>query len=454
MKYKALNRFLSSFVIALVAFYIFSSLMPLWANLILVALTVFCTLLLTWDIGCSTVLILPVIFITTFVISGIVKIEFFSAMVLVFVITSLVLISTSDGVLSMSSLVFLGIYFSLATPHGRVFDLLCFGLLIGFWYANKSKLFNLKVALMYIVATVLVAVGFARVNLFPLKSVLSSIPEPQKQESPEKIQSQEQILVMTKSSDQQESSKKSWLTDFIDKVWFPIVLILFGILLFTFSVTNFGVKGTLKLLLLGLLIFTVSISALSLVFRFIKPTERVSEQFLSLQENEQQAQESYQVSQEATVLIVEDSNTKKSLTNIQTILDWISVFSLAIMSVVLVYSIFKVSERMKLPLKDEQIGLPEDVVVYPLDKIPEYENTETYVLGAYWWLRRKYFPQHHNMTPYEILSLTDRDEDLSVMTNIYVKVRYAKQTISEQDIKTFHEHFLKFIRTVDNSQTG
>ncbi|MGJ8453960.1 hypothetical protein ACSFC1_01475 [Pseudothermotoga sp. U03pept] len=454
MKSKALNRFLSSSVIALVAFYVFSSLMPLWANLILVALTVFCVLLLTWDIGCSIVLILPIIFITTFVISGIVKIEFFSAMVLIFVIISLVLVSTSDGVLSLSSLIFLGLYFSLTTVHGRIFDLLCFGLLIGFWYANKSKLFNLKVALMYVMATVLVAVGFARVNLFPLKPVLSSIPQPQKQESSEKIQSQEQLIITIKSSDQQESSKKSWLTDFIDKVWFPIVLILFGLLLFTFSVTNFGVKGTLKLLLLGLLIFTVSVSTLSLIFRFIKPSERVSQQLLSLQEGEQQAQESYQVSQEATVLIVEDSRTKKSLTNMQTILDWISVLSLALMSVVLVYSIFKVSERIKLPVRDEQTDFLEDIVVYPLDKIPEYECSERYVLGAYWWLRRKYFPQHHNMTPYEILALTNKDKDLYVISDIYVKVRYAKHTISEQDTELFHEHFLKFIRTIDNSQTG
>lgn len=447
MKSRVFEKILSYIILSIIAFYIFSSPLPLWAGLLLVALTVFLTVLMNSDLGCSIVLIFPLIFITNTVIAGIVKTDFFESMLLSFVAMALILIFTSSGMISITSLIFLGVYLSLVRPHGTVLDLLFFGVLTGIWYAGKAKTFNFKVALLYTALILLISASFSQINVFPLKPILSAIPtvrENQRQE-----ESREQIIIVRKSQRQQESQKTK-LTEFIDKIWFPVILTLFGIFLFTFTLGNFGIKGTLKLLILGALFFAIVISSLSLLLRLIKPSEKGFEELSQIEQSITQNEQNLQISSNATVITVEDEGMSKSNVNFMSILDVITIVLLLVVTGTIIYSIFKTA-RLKAPQEEKiQEQIPEDVHIYPLDKIPEFEPTEKFILGAYWWLRRKYFSNLHHLTPLEILAVTKEQENLSIVTDSYVKLRYAHQEMTQQQMKVFYENMIRFVQKMQN----
>ncbi len=452
MKSRVFEKILSYIILSIIAFYIFSSPLPLWASLLLVALTVFLTVLLDSDLGCSILLILPLIFITNTVIAGILKTDFFESILLSLVAMALILIFTSSGIISITSLIFLGVYLSLVRPHGTVLDLLFFGVLTGIWYAGKAKTFNFKVALLYIALILLISALFSQINLFPLKPVLSAIPavrENQRQEQP-----QGQIIIVRKSQRHQESQKTK-LTEFIDKIWFPVILTLFGILLFTFTLGNFGIKGTLKLLILGALFFAIVVSSLSLLFRLIKPSEKGFEELSQIEQSITQNEQNLQISSNATVITIEDEQTGNLPLNLMKILDTITVILLSAVSTVIVYSIFRTA-RLKAPQAEKiQEQIPEDVQIYPLDKVPEFEPTKKFIFGAYWWLRRKYFSNLHHLTPLEILAVTGEQENLSIVTDTYVKLRYAHQEMTQQQMKVFYENMIRFVQNMQNqTQNG
>ncbi|MFN3283006.1 MAG: hypothetical protein ACK40Q_02050, partial [Pseudothermotoga sp.] len=88
-------------------------------------------------------------------------------------------------------------------------------------------------------------------------------------------------------------------------------------------------------------------------------------------------------------------------------------------------------------------------------KIPEFEPTEKFILGAYWWLRRKYFSNLHHLTPLEILAVTGEQENLSIVTDSYVKLRYAHQEMTQQQMKVFYENLIRFVQNMQNqTQSG
>ncbi len=174
MRSKVIERLLTITLLASVGFYLFSSSVPFWAVFVLTGLTIFSYMLLVSDLGCSMVFVFPSILLVNFVVAGIVKIEFFTSIMLSLIATALVLTVTSSGVLSIFSLIFLGVYMSLAKPHGTVADLLCFGLLLGMWYSNKSKLFKIKVVLTYVLSVLVISVAFSNINLCTSQAYLVS----------------------------------------------------------------------------------------------------------------------------------------------------------------------------------------------------------------------------------------------------------------------------------------
>ncbi|WP_041081746.1 hypothetical protein [Thermotoga profunda] len=442
MKFKAFEKLLTVALLVLMGFYLFSSL-PIWATLVLAGLMVFSFILLVSDLGCSMIFIFPAILIINFVLAGIIKIEFFTSVMFTLVATALIMIFVSSGLSSVFSLIFLGVYLSLAKPHGTVADLLFFGFLLGTWYLNKSKLLNLKIALVYILSILIVATVFSRIDFVPLKPILSLIPAHQEQQT-QKEQQEEQVILM-QPSERSQNSKKSFLTDFIDKIWFPAVLILFGSLLFTFSISNFGVRGTLKLLMLGILTFTIAICSLSLFFRFIKPSENTIQETFQYEEKTGQSQQFYQPSSTATI-VIENSQTKQSKMNVTLILDIISMLALLLMIITLIYSLLKGLRLKTYHEQNAEGNIPKDIELYPIEVIPEYEPSEKFILGAYWWLRRKYFAQYHHLTPIEILKIAENQENLSVATDVYVRLRYARKNLSEQEMKLFYENMIAFVQ--------
>lgn len=308
----------------------------------------------------------------------------------------------------------------------------------------------MKVALSYVALVLLVSILFSQINVVPLKPILSAIPTVKENQTQEQVQ--EQIVVVRRPQRQQEPQKTK-ITEFIDKIWFPVILTLFGILLFTFTLGNFGIKGTLKLLILGALFFAVVTTSLSLIFRLIRPLEKGFVQPSQVEQSITQERQDLHTSSNATVITVEGEPVSGSKMNLVKILDTMAIVLLTAVTATILYSIFKTA-KLKAP-QTEQIKeqIPEDVHVYPLDQIPQFEPTEKFLLGAYWWLRRKYFSNLHHLTPYEILSLAGEQKNLSVVTNSYVKFRYAHQELTQQEMEVFYENMVEFVEKMQ-SQAG
>ncbi|MFO7881909.1 MAG: hypothetical protein R6U52_05185 [Kosmotogaceae bacterium] len=129
------------------------------------------------------------------------------------------------------------------------------------------------------------------------------------------------------------------------------------------------------------------------------------------------------------------------------------VFGLTTLAVLIlgyiIYSMFsKTREREKREVVEE---IPENVPLYPLEKLPVFSMTKKYILGAYWWIRRKYFAGMHHLTPYElteheIINKMDSQEFVNVfnhLTEVYVNVHYGNKTVDTNVYKDFESSISK-----------
>lgn len=103
---------------------------------------------------------------------------------------------------------------------------------------------------------------------------------------------------------------------------------------------------------------------------------------------------------------------------------------------------------MRIPKKEqpkpEKAKLPEGIRALPLDKLPELSFDRDYILSAYWWLRRKYFPGSYSLTPYEVLKAVSEDytEIVPVITELteeYVLTRYGGRKVEKSDCTSFND---------------
>jgi len=99
--------------------------------------------------------------------------------------------------------------------------------------------------------------------------------------------------------------------------------------------------------------------------------------------------------------------------------------------------------------------IPEGIILYPLDEVPAFSPTVNYILGAYWWLRRKYYSGFHHLTPYELLEKekeSDFEKNLKLVTELYVLVKYAGRKPLHRDLESFHKNLLKIVNALSENK--
>lgn len=99
--------------------------------------------------------------------------------------------------------------------------------------------------------------------------------------------------------------------------------------------------------------------------------------------------------------------------------------------------------------------IPKGIILYSLNEVPSFSPTVDYILGAYWWLRRKYYSGFHHLTPYELLEKekeSDFEKNLKLITELYVLVKYAGREPSYEDFENFNKNLLKIANAFSESE--
>ena len=115
----------------------------------------------------------------------------------------------------------------------------------------------------------------------------------------------------------------------------------------------------------------------------------------------------------------------------------------------IIYSLLSKTNERKEQEKEEEI--PESIPLFSLKELPAFSATREYILGAYWWVRRKYFAGMHHLTPYELYEVEINDEISSeklreafnYMTEVYINVHYGNKDVDESTYRNFEEALLK-----------
>ncbi len=450
MKSRGLELSLIYLCIGLFTFYLTSSLLPFWGSIAISSIAVFATILLSGNLGCSMILTLPLLLFGAIFISGALKLEFSTALLVALSAILTTLIYTGDNFLSIGAMFGLGIYMAFAKPHHPLVDSFMFVAIIASWYVVKIRKVNSKRLLQLFLVAIILSISVWKLDVYPLRSIIATLPNFEEKTAEQQIQIEERISTGTRILHRTtQETGSNWLSKLVEKIWMPMILLLFGVFLFSFSITNFGVKGTLKLFLLGVLLFTIFTTITSMVFRLIKPRQDLFllEQSYSTSLEGEDDVERLMISRQVMV----EEAVERSRRNFTIIMDLLTLALLVFTSVLVVVYVLRSRKNLALEPKEvKDSRIPEDVDLYPLDKVPEFVPTEEFVKAAYWWMRRKYFQNLHHLTPRELIkSFGQKLVAFERLTAVYEKVRYSGRNVNREEIEEFYQNLLETITVIE-----
>lgn len=297
-----------------------------------------------------------------------------------------------------------------------------------------------QILIFFLIFSSLISLALLNFRFSPIQYALKQLPE----SVPQKESVTVQIRPMEKFSTKIERSGENVKKDFgsiLEKVFFPIMLTLFGIFLFTLSLKLFKLKGTLMLLILGATSFALIVSLFSLIFSLIKPRIDLSDiQRVEAEPAQQAPQQNVQFVESTPTVVGEP---ERDMSGIVSFLNWLSLILLIFSGVFMIYLTFYTATNVR-PLVDS--SKPDDVETEKIssnEDFLKFEASERFVFEAYWWFRRKYFPGLHHLTPYEILNLEGSFEAFERLTDTYVILRYANKKLEPEEIRNFYTSLLK-----------
>lgn len=273
-----------------------------------------------------------------------------------------------------------------------------------------------------------------------LNRVLKLVPQKATQESSYTVRVQPLRQAEEKTFEEKKTESRSFEVA-LEKIFFPVVLTLFGALLLTISLKLFKLKGTILITLLGAVIFALVLSLTSLVLSLVKVR-------LDLSKIEETGSISALENSQTKVEIVESTpttivHTQRDAHKIVTVLNWTSLSLLLLGSVFMVYFIFYVYKHVK-PLSVENAMIEnQNAVNFVERETLHFDGSERFVLEAYSWLRNRFFAGFDHLTPYEILKLKEQFEPFKKLTDLYVLLRYGKRKLTQQEIESFYKNFVE-----------
>ncbi|MDK2883841.1 hypothetical protein [Pseudothermotoga sp.] len=445
MRFKDLRQF-TIFGAGITSFYLLSAFLPLWLSL---PLTVFSSILVLFlsDENCSLVIVSPFVLIASFVVAGIAKLGFSQAFLILIIVECAALIFSKYAVPSFISLLTVGIYLSMAGSHGVRFDSLFFAVLTFLWYLHKTKKCRIRLIVVYLLIVLIASTITPDVNFSLLKPIFD-----QNNLHSEKMRKSENlpgegnyVTVVRPDKSTDKNVPKDKFSEILEKIWFPSVLIIFGIFLISFALNNFGISGTIKLFLTGAATFLIIITALSISLSFVKPVERNADQMILHRNSIVNDQQSIYTAPATTVVI----QREKMFSNKVNIIPFLNVVSVAVLSLVIIAVIYSARILRKKEVLNQKKGDEQEQHIF--ENTPPLEFDKRSILKAYWWLRRKYFAQYHSKTPHEILDI-EGDKNLSMLTSIYVKTKYGRKKLNDEEIKNFYDSLISFCKSHDQTK--
>ncbi|WP_448522451.1 hypothetical protein [Pseudothermotoga sp.] len=423
---------------------------PLWAYLVAPLVVFFVSLLSSQRSGCVTLLLSVTLFLSNWTLFYATSKDSFQSFLFALCLAALVNALTSKTNSTWFWLIVLGVAlnFSSWMEKWQAATFFVIVLLVVAW--SKVRLERRWFfALLFV--SILSTLLLVNLNYSIAAQVFRLIPQRSVQEQKQTVQITPVERGVEKGSN--ESQNRSRMFDVaLEKIFFPIFLILFGVFLLTLSLKLFKLKGTLLLLLLGAVTFAVVMSLLSLVFSIIKPRFELTRAELPQETLETEAPQTAIEFVESTP--VRMTETRRDTRRIVDFLNWASLTLLIFAGVFMIYLTVYVSKNVGALIEEHKTAGPVAEEDSWHEQPLKFDPSEHFVVEGYWWLRKRFFAGFDHMTPYEILNVKDPYEPFKKLTDIYVELRYGNKRLTREEIEEFRDHLLKTVEWLKkNSQT-
>ncbi|KAF2958423.1 hypothetical protein AS159_01605 [Thermotoga sp. Ku-13t] len=450
MKSTRFTDWLVSFIVSMLSLLLIGQGRPLWLYVLLPGTVLFLSLLSTYRPGCSIQLLSVLFFFASWVLLYVVTNNALQAFLTSVCIVAVLNVLRSQGIPSWLWLVALGVSLNFSSHVGRLQTafLFVFTLLVVLWLRVRIEK---KMLMAFVAVSLLCAIVLANFNFSIVAWTLKRLPVKRSEEKQQIVQLKPLGGMTPESSQKAERSSRSFEL-VLEKVFFPIVLLLFGVFLLTLSLKLFKLKGTILLFLIGALIFGLTLSVLSVIFSLVKPKfelVQMSPESTATETEMSQTRFEFVESAPATV-----TGTRSNVRGLIDFLNWSSLILLVLASAFLVYMTVYVSKQSAMPIK---LGEPSKAVTGQDVEGEEpfhLDRSQRSVIEAYWWLRNKFFAGLNHLTPYEVLKLAGDFEPFGKLTRMYVMLRYGNRNLTDAQIDEFYEHFLATSRWLEEKRTS
>ncbi len=443
----------------LISIYLFHPEFSIISLLIFGGLLAFAGYISSKGYGCLSVFILPIVIIFTIVIAnGVNKASADNTIFYILAAIGVALIVNSSTMFSITGLASIGVYLTLLPVLNRNADSLFFVILLLIWITFRYKKANLVSITFFTVLCVMIIALVPNVenNLLGLTQRGMNV-ESKERILKEETESAEQHQVTGQTED--TGGTKLKVSNEIGNIDMK-KLLPEGSLLIILSLGAFimgymfwkasSIKGFWKAFIIGLLLIVFVVGIRFLVIFIFKNT-----QGLEIAEGLSFGQGySVETGKMPTISLdpVPESDYKEIEVVIPRGFHIFIVFGLTTLGILLLgYIIYTMFSRTDEKKQEEVEEIPENVPLYPLEKLPAFSMSKRYILGAYWWVRRKYFEGLHHLTPYELLEneiINESDAQSFVkaftyMTEVYVRVHYGNKNIDRNIYKDFESSINK-----------
>lgn len=420
--------------------------------------------------GCFSIFLIPIVIIFSIIIAnGVNKASAENTIYYILAATGITLIVNASTVFSITGLALIGIYLTLLPVLGSYGDSLFFIILILVWVALKYKKVNIVSITVF---TVLCGIIIAFMPVVE-SNFIDFAQYTNETETEEHLQEQRpDIAEVYPGSDQSEGAERTRirLNNELDDIDMENLLPE-GSLLIILSLGAFimgymfwkasSIKGFWKAFAIGLLLIVFIVGIRFLLILFIE-----NFQGLTITEGLSFGQGFSGETGDAPIISLQPfqaSDYREVEVNIPRGFHVFIVIGLTTLGVLLmgfiIHSMLSKSREGKRHEKVEEV--PESVPLFSLKEFPAFSKTREYILGAYWWIRRKYFAGMHHLTPYELfereiskeMNLEEFNEAFSYLTEVYVNIHYGNKTIDEVTCRNFEKALLKVDNYLTNLET-
>lgn len=434
------------------AFYMTTSNVPLWTSCVFGLIALAAVWFNRSGIQIHIFVFLPGILFLFVILLGLTGTSFLYAFPILVLFTSLVVAVRGESFSAVLANLFIVLYASFVPVINRVMDALIIGIALMGWYFWKTHKFS-TLWLVAVLCGLLLVAGIMSDNHFSVINVISEetskTPPLQDMQSDQKTRYDENHIELVDSvkTSVKTSGKSSAVASFVERIWIPLFLSLVTLTTAGVILRYFGLKRTAKLFLLGLVLFSLAIAGLRVILSAVDTlrSESIQNEGIAF------ADESSSFSKTSPDSVSQPSEEKVQTLTLKTrglftFFDITAPGILLLVSGFLVYYAVRFFRNARVPSEIPEEGVPKDVVILPIDEIPSFECSRQAIFAIYWWIRRKYFPGRHHLTPNEILDVQDEpSKELMSITEIYTKLRYAGQKLTDSDCDIFKESFLSFV---------